>query len=431
MSILAVAVLAVGLFAGPLAYGAGRLYREEAAIRLSREASRAAGVVDHVGPGSSGRVPDLPRPLDHAVSLGLYDNAGLRLSGRGAEYDPVARAATRDGREHERFGGGRVEVAVPIGVGRRDSAVLAFASYDDVVNRTWTALTLMIALAAIVIGVAAVLARRQAGRIAAPLEELTSAARALGTGDFSVRPAFSGLREADEAGRALAATALRLGGLVERERRFSADASHQLRTPLAALRLTIEKALVTPGSDPWAALRAALERVDRVEETITELLAYTRDSQVPAVPVDVGELLRRAVEGRWADVAGAAGRDLDCVCEASLPVARGSETVVNQVLDVLVSNALRHGAGRVLVRARYAVGGVAVEVSDEGAGFDAAAARVAFVRRPRDADGHGIGLALARDLAEAGGSRLVIVHPGPRPVIALLLPAWDPDSTLP
>jgi signal transduction histidine kinase len=422
-AILLVAVLAVALFAVPLALAASRLFREEAATRLAREASRAAGAVSDEALG--GRAPiELPPPLDARTMLAAYDESGARLAGDGPEHADLPVAVARDGQEHEQLVDGRLAVAVPIRVGRRDGAVLAAAPYDEVVARTRTAWAAMTVLALAVLAVAAVLAQRQAARIATPLEELTGAARALGTGNFTVRARPSGLREADEASRALEVTAQRLGGLLERERAFSADASHQIRTPLTALRLGLESALLDPASHHRTVLTTALERIDRVEATVDELLSRARDTLTPAGPVDLGAVLEQGRAGRWADLAGHAGRPLAVETEPGLPLARASGAVVHQVLDVLVSNALEHGAGPVRVTARRAGAGLAVEVSDTGPGFDTDALRSAFIRRHPEARGHGIGLALAQDLAEADGGRLIIRQPGPGPVVALILPSW-------
>jgi signal transduction histidine kinase len=81
-----------------------------------------------------------------------------------------------------------------------------------------------------------------------------------------------------------------------------------------------------------------------------------------------------------------------------------------------------HGAGAVTVRARRAATGVAIEVSDEGPGINGDA-EVVFARRSPSDRGHGIGLALARSLAEAEGGELTLRRPGPGPVFALVLPA--------
>jgi signal transduction histidine kinase len=422
VSILLVAVLAVALFAIPLALAASRLFREEEATTLAKEASRAAAAVSDEALG--GRAPiELPTPLDARTRLAAYDESGGRIAGDGPAHDDLAVAVARDGLEHEQLANGQLSVAVPIRVGRRDGAVLAAAPYDEVVRRTWTAGAAMAGLALAVIAVAAVLAGRQAARIATPLEELTRAARALGTGDFTVRTRPSGLREADEAGEALEATAARLGGLLERERTFSTDASHQIRTPLTALRLGLESALLDPDGDYRAAIVTGLERIDRVEATVDELLARARDTLTPSGPVDLASVLGQGLAGRWADLAKHAGRPISVESEPGLPPARASEAVVHQVVDVLVTNALEHGAGPVRVAARRAGLGLAVEVSDGGPGFTPDAVETAFVRRPQ-VSGHGIGLALARDLAEAGGGRLVIARPSPAPVVALILPQW-------
>jgi signal transduction histidine kinase len=91
------------------------------------------------------------------------------------------------------------------------------------------------------------------------------------------------------------------------------------------------------------------------------------------------------------------------------------------VLDVLVTNALDHGAGRVTVAAapRLAVGWP--DVGDEGAGF--ADREAAFARRGSGAVGHGIGLALARSLIEVEGGRLIVARTGPAPEVRIVVPA--------
>jgi signal transduction histidine kinase len=99
-------------------------------------------------------------------------------------------------------------------------------------------------------------------------------------------------------------------------------------------------------------------------------------------------------------------------------VARASPAVVSEILDVLLSNALRHGAGAVTVRLRRREGTLAVDVADEGAGLTGDP-EPAFARRGGSGDGHGIGLALARSLAHAERGSLTVEGV----TFTLLLPA--------
>jgi signal transduction histidine kinase len=213
-------------------------------------------------------------------------------------------------------------------------------------------------------------------------------------------------------------TAERLDGLVARERAFSADASHQLRTPIAGLRVQIEAALMAPEADLRGVLVGALEPIDRLESTVDNLLRLARDVHIDRSPLDLAQLARD-VDRDWHGTFAAAGRPLRVTIDVDVPAPAVSQPPVRQILDVLVENAERHGAGVVTVGVRRVPGGVAVEVDDEGRGVSDAHA--VFVRR---ADGgHGIGLALARTLAEAEGGRLVLERTGPAPRFTLFLPA--------
>jgi signal transduction histidine kinase len=278
-------------------------------------------------------------------------------------------------------------------------------------------------LAVAVIGLAALVARWHARRLGRPVLALASAAAQLGDGDFSVRADAVGVPEVDAAASALNATAERLGELVGRERTFSADASHQLRTPLTGLRLQLESTLLDPKANRDAAIERALGDIDRLEATVEDLLALARDASPARDPVRVDGLLADA-DLRWHGPLAAAGRPLRIDVDATLPLVRASAAAIGQVLDVLIGNAQQHGRGALPGGARRAPRSLAIEVSDEGPGPPIDGHDV-FRRRPESATGRGIGLALARSLTEAEGGRLTLSRTGPSPRFTLLLPAAE------
>jgi signal transduction histidine kinase len=284
----------------------------------------------------------------------------------------------------------------------------------------------MAALATGALATAGALAWRQARRLSRPVVALADAAARLGQGDFSIWAPASGVAEVDAAADALNATAGRIGELVARERAFSADASHQLRTPLTRARLRLESTLATPAAGHTEAIEAALGDIDHLEATVEELLALARDVGPRRERLDVPALLAD-VEGRWHGALAGAGRPLRVIVDSGLPPVDASTAALRHVLDVLIENAAEHGAGTVTVHARPTAGALAVDVADEGPG-PAASDGDLFRRRSETARGSGIGLALARSLADAEGGRLVLSRPGPEPCFTVLLPAADPTT---
>ena len=230
--------------------------------------------------------------------------------------------------------------------------------------------------------------------------------------------------ELDAVAATLDATAERLDELLQRERAFSADASHQLRTPLAALRLELE-AMQLEGAD----VQRPLDQVERLEATIDTLLAIARDAPRERAEIDLVGVVD-ALEPQWRSRLAADGRPLRVVAGAPRVPARGAPAVVDQVLDVLLDNAHRHGTGEVKVTVREAPGGAAVDVADCGTGLEGDP-ESAFARRAGSGNGHGIGLALARSLAQAEHGRLTVTHAGPHPIFTLLLPGVSAEADSP
>jgi signal transduction histidine kinase len=412
LAIAGVATAAVALFAVPLAVVLQRNYRDEELLRLQRDAVAAARGIDL----SRNRSDPVELPRTHDV-LAVYDLGGRRVAGSGPTAAPgLVRAALRSGRPTDSAAGGRLLVAVPILTGERVSGAVR-AERDDAgavkdTHNAWLALAGL----GVAIVLAAVLAALLLGRrLASPLERLATAASRLGEGDFSARAPRAGIREPDEVAAALDATAQRLDHLVSRERAFSADASHQLRTPLAALRIELEAA--TLGERTLPEIERALEQVDRLQSTIDTLLAVARDTPRSEAHTDLAALLDD-VEDRWRGTLAAEGRPLRTAVRADDPVAHAAPAVTREVLDVLLDNAHRHGAGAVTISIRELDGWMAVDVGDEGPGF-AGDPEQAFARGA--GAGHGIGLALARSLATAEGGRLAATNGGPGTVLTLLL----------
>jgi signal transduction histidine kinase len=424
VSILTVTTLAVVLFALPLAVAVQRLYRSEAIATLQEKAARAAVMVpDNLSTTPGQQLAE----VTELSGIGVYDVAGHRLAGAGPDRSALATGGTALSRVGVE--GSDLAVIAPIPSDQKVAGtVRASMPYSDVthrVYRTWAAMALF---AAIAIGLGAVIARRQALRLAAPLEQLTHAARALGDGDFSVRAQRSGLREADTASQALEDTAVHLGRLLDRERAFSSDVSHQLRTPLTALRVGLESAVTRPDADPRTALKDALTRSEHLSDIVEDLVSLLRQPGFTPVPVDAGAVLTE-VGDRWQGPLDARGRPLVRVVEPQLPRFAAPPAALRQILDVLLSNALWHGEGTVTMTARQVDGSVAIDVSDEGPGMPDS-----LTEYPRDAeqpespdlppadDGHGRGLPLARSLATAAGGSLVVSQAAPRPAFTVTFP---------
>jgi signal transduction histidine kinase len=415
-SIVGIAALTVALFAVPLGWAVQVGYRNDAVNSLQRESTRVAATMSDSF-GSDGSTITLPADLASGLTVGIYRTDGTRIAYQGPDRSPVA-SAVADGHLHNRLENAALAVAAPVPSDGRVTLAVRVAQPAAALHlRVARAWALMALLGAIVIGLAALLARREARLIAAPLEQLTTSAQALGDGNFAVRVAGCGIAEADAAGAALQATAQRLGDVLSRERAFSAEVSHQLRTPLTALLLSLESALARPGDD--AGLRAAAERaVQRAEQlraTIEDLVGLARGRRGDS-PLDIEQLLTGLRE-RWHAALAAQGRRLTLSSSADLPKAVARAAAARQILDVLVDNALVHGAGTVSVTVVDTGTALAIEVGDEGP-------ELAIDPFAADAHGggHGIGLTLARSLAHAENSRLVLRRPGPHPVFSLLLP---------
>ncbi|HEY0578468.1 MAG TPA: HAMP domain-containing sensor histidine kinase [Pseudonocardia sp.] len=425
-----VAVLAVGLFEVPLLVAVGQYVLSEREAELRQDADDTA--VDVAADLLRDNPVAAPRAHGQDTRISVYNHDGTRVSGTGpAQADSYVSDAL-DGKASARPLGElarSIVVAVPVThetevVG----AVRVSSPRGEVYQRMGLIWLAMLGLTAAVIGLVWLVARRLAHRLAQPLESLATTALRLGEGDFSVRSPQTRIREIDAVGAALDTTAARLDDMLARERAFSANASHQLRTPLAGLRLQLEAALADPSADSRAAMTASVGAADRLEQTIDELLTLARTSSrtTAAGQLDLGGLFDD-LSRTWAARVAADDRTLALTIAPQLPNANASPAAVRQILGVLIDNAVVHGAGAITVTAREAADAVAIDVSDEGGGITDEEPEL-FTRQAPHAQGHGIGLALARSLAEAEGGRLRLTRPAP-PIFTLLLPAAAEEPT--
>ncbi|MEY2514624.1 MAG: hypothetical protein QOJ89_1982 [bacterium] len=426
VAIVAVAAATLALFAVPLALVLRDNYRDQELLRLQRDTVAAAREID-LGT-SAGDPVELPAGPDRVA---VYDAAGRRAAGPSgagpARADALVVEAIRRRRPTTRVRAGALLAAVPLLAGERVTGAIRRQRSDAVVDRRTDRAWLALAAAAVgVLALAIVAAVLLGRRLARPLERVALAAGRLGEGDLSVRAPRGDIREVDAVADALDLTAARLEGLIARERAFSADASHQLRTPLAALRLELE-ALQLGAAHP-AELERALTEVDRLQQTIETLLAVARDHPRGDATCELVALLTET-ESRWRGAFAGDARRLTLSLPATSVGVQAGERVVGEILDVLLDNAARHGEGAVAVVLRTIDEDWAeIAVSDQGPGF-ATDEQTAFQRRSESTDGHGIGLALARSLAHAEGGRLTITNSGPSPRMALMLRRWAQPPT--
>jgi signal transduction histidine kinase len=385
-TIVGVAALVVVVLGVPFAIMIQRFYESRATVELQRSAAEAIAELslplraDEIG--TAAREPDAP------PDFSVYDAAGERLYGSGPEHadavesDRIVVVLPITDRTTE-------EVVGSVRVSRARSAVAGQA------RRAWA---LMALAAAGGIGMSVAVARREAERLAAPISELAARAERLGSGEFDFATISTGTTELNTVADALTISSRRLAELLAREREFSANASHQLRTPLAALRVSIDR----------GDLSSASAETDRLAATVDHMLALARDALPTAQLIRIAPIVDDAAR-RWRPEFSKVGRSLVATVEPGVPEVPVRSNSIEQALEILLENALRYGRGETRIVARVAPGGLVLQVDDDGPGIAPEVVNSVFDRHA--GAGNGIGLALARTLVEADGGRLVLSDP--------------------
>ena len=265
-----------------------------------------------------------------------------------------------------------------------------------------------------------------------PLTGLDSAARRLADGDLASRAVVdSGPPELRRLGTTFNTMAGRLEALVHGNRAVIADVSHQLRTPLAALRLRLDLLAADTDAATGHELAGAQEELARLSRLVDGLLAVARAENVVPVPtaVDVAEVARERVVA-WHPVADDRG-----IALAATDGGRGRASVLawigeghlEQVLDNLVANALEalSAGGRITVTSLVTTAGAQITVADNGPGMSAEDRERAFLRfTTSNPNGTGLGLAIVHRLVTSnGGTARLAETPGGGLTVVLDFPA--------
>lgn len=313
-------------------------------------------------------------------------------------------------------------VAVPILSGTAVLGAVRLTYPDYIVTNTVNQqLGLLSLVAVMAILLAAIVGYIVAGSITKRIRLLQGATESLAAGDLHSRAEESvGTSELRSLAASFNNMAARLEVLITQQRTFAADASHQLRTPLTALRLRLERAHDLLESDPAGAadrLSAAEAEADRLSNLIEGLLLLSRTeaSRVQRENVDLATLTRGRVE-QWRALAGESGVALGYEGPLSLQVI-AIPSAVEQIVDNFIDNALSVSPSGSVIQVKVQVSGHSVElhVLDQGPGLTPEECTRAFDRFWRansDRHGSGLGLAIVAQLARASGGKAELL---PRP----------------
>ncbi|MEQ4725438.1 ATP-binding protein [Nonomuraea sp. B19D2] len=211
---------------------------------------------------------------------------------------------------------------------------------------------------------------------------------------------------------------------IEQQRRFAGDASHDLRSPITAMRAQVEEALLHPEDTDWRETgNEVLSSLNRLQAIVTNLLTLTKlDAGAPdrREPVDLGELAA-------AEIARPRSKRVVPNLQSGV-VVTADRLQLARLLTNLLDNAERHAETHVIVTVRQQGGEAVLEVLDDGAGIAHDQREVVFQRftrlddsRSRDAGGSGLGLPIAREIAKAHSGTLAIEdsHTGARFVLRM------------
>jgi signal transduction histidine kinase len=432
---LGITVFALAALAIPLGLTFARRERDRLYFDIERDAAVVASTVEDAL--EAGTVPEIEAVLDDYRDqtdgrIVVVDLQGVSVADSDDPSGPPRDYSTRpeiagalDGervvgtRHSDTIAGDLVYVAIPVASGGTVHGAVRVtfptAALDARVGETWARLA---ALSVLVLASVAAVGLLIARSVTRPVRDLEVAAERIAAGDLGARvPVDRGPPELRDLTATFNRTAARLDDLVDAQERFVADAAHQLRTPLTALRLRLENLEAHVPHNQGPQIDAAVDEVHRLSRIVDGLLVLARSDAARAA-VHTLEVTRAAADrvDAWRSVAAEenvaiAGR-LRGQAWATVPVG-----LVEQVLDNFIANAVAASPpGTTVVVTVDQVGPwVDLHVIDEGPGLDAEQRELAFDRFWRgttSASGTGLGLAIVRQLVRGAGGEARL-DPGP------------------
>lgn len=286
---------------------------------------------------------------------------------------------------------------------------------ERVQSRMWG----LLVAALVSIAVAIIVAIAIASRITRPIRQLQSTTDAIALGDFTQSAEENAPAEVGALGRSVNRMNQRMSALLERQKGFASDASHQLRTPLTALRIRLEQADELSITDPVASqsrLQSALAEADRLQQMVDGLLALARSegSAGKITSLDLNTLVIERIAA-WKALADESSIEFRLLAETPV-VVQAIPNAVEQIIDNFIDNALEYApnGSYIDISVSQRDNDCIVVVSDRGPGLteeQCVRALDRFWRAPDAASGGtGLGLTIAAGLAEMSLGR-VELHP--------------------
>jgi signal transduction histidine kinase len=306
-------------------------------------------------------------------------------------------------------------VAVPVASGGTVHGALRITlGTEEVTERIWKFWFGLVAVAVVILTVMAGVGWVIARSITRPIRRLQATATRFSGGDLTpTDPDINTTPELAALESAMNNMAHRLDELIERQRSFVADASHQLRTPLTALRLRLENLQSESEANASTQISDAIDETTRLSVLVDDLLLLAR-SEKPSTPavIDLTQLVRDRVDV-WTATAELEDVSLELVTEARTIEALAVPGGIEQVLDNLLDNAIRAAPPASAVTVTLKAGELqhTVKIADRGPGMsdnDKAQALQRFWRSDDSVPGTGLGLAIADSIVRVSGGTIIL-----------------------